>query len=137
MFDRYVLGQKSEKHHHHHETTVVEKKAPTDESVRLLKEMEEAATKRFLDSVRIGDTHFECVVSQMQLPAYDTYRWTAIFSLNGNKLTATFEQPAFSCDLQKAVVGLRDAIAEKIATEILRPALSKLDMQRFSREPRA
>ena len=40
--------------------TTTEYRAPTDESVRLLKEMEEKAREKIIDSFTVNDTHFEC-----------------------------------------------------------------------------
>ena len=38
---------------HYNETTITEKRAPTDESVKLLKEMEEKAERKFIDRIDI------------------------------------------------------------------------------------
>jgi len=55
MFDQIHIGGGS--HHHRHEIT--EKRAPTDESVRLLREMEEAAEKRVIERGALKDNLLE------------------------------------------------------------------------------
>jgi len=108
------------KHVHHH-------RAPTDESVKALRELEQAATAKIIDSVRVGDATFECVVHVMRTMIDDTVHLKAIFSLNGKKLEAEYTAPRLDYDKAKAVVGLRDAMAKEIATAILLPALQWLD----------
>lgn len=100
--------------------TVTEQRAPTDESVRLLREMENAAERKLLSSVRVTDTAFECVVHQWVNNANGySHVWRAIFSLNGRNHTASFEMPADRVDAEVWVPGLRDAIAKEIASQIL------------------
>lgn len=53
MFDTYRLT--TERVFQHCNTSVVEKRASTDESVKLLKEFEDAAEKRILDMIKFGD----------------------------------------------------------------------------------
>jgi hypothetical protein len=108
-----------------------EHRAPTDESVKLLREMEAKARKQVLDSIRLGDTAFECVVHVTRDTMSGDTSLMAIFSLNGKKFTV--EHREWRPDTKLLVEGLRAAMANKIATEILVPALQSLDSRVFER----
>lgn len=97
----------------------IEQRAPTDESIRLLREMEYAAEQRLISSVRVTDTTFECVVHEYTSPSDGySHTWRAIFSLNGKTHTAAYTAPP-PYDAKIWVPGLRDAIAKEIASQIL------------------
>lgn len=49
MFNTYLVSRQPS----HHSVSVTEKRAPTDESVRLLKEMESAVREKVVESVRV------------------------------------------------------------------------------------
>lgn len=49
----------------HSTVTTHEHRAPTDESVRLLKELEAEAQKRIVESLRLTNTEIDCVVHRM------------------------------------------------------------------------
>src|SRR5437899_141820 len=61
---------------------VHEHRAPTDESVRLLSEMEKAARDKIVEAIHVGDTTFECVVHIERRFADDSTYLIAVFSLN-------------------------------------------------------
>lgn len=102
--------------------TVHEHRAPTDESVRLLKEMEEEAREKILDSFRLDGNGFECVIQcERDCMTMDTTA-VAVFSLNGRK----FQALARVTDRERQRDGpvllasrLRDAVALSIANEVL------------------
>jgi hypothetical protein len=103
--------------------TVTERRAPTDESVRLLREMEYAAEQKLISSVRVGDTTFEAVIHEYISPADGhSHTWRAIFSLNGKNHTVSYTGAApgdINASPDAWVLGLRDAIAKEIAGQIL------------------
>jgi len=113
---------------HYVDRTVTVNRAPTDESVKLLKEMEKAAQDKVIESVKVGDTHFECVVHVWREMESDDQVYRAIFSLNGKKLTA--EHRIWRGDVAKnrwaGIDGLRNDMAKVIAGEVLVGALQSL-----------
>lgn len=124
MFDRSVVVLPRPRDTHVHVTErVVEQRAPTDESVRLLKEMEQAAHDKLLDSIKIADTGFECVVHVMRDPLAGDILMRAIVSVNGRKLTA--DHRGDGRDVAAMARGLVDAVAHEIADHVVRPALVK------------
>ena len=127
MFNRTVvvggrMGPSTVRHTH------VEKRAPTDESVKLLREMEGSAKEEVLKSVRVGNTEFECVVQAMFDAYSDTYKFKALFKLNGKPMEVEHETPERDVRGRDAEWPreLLDKMAEKIAAEILSPALAEL-----------
>lgn len=130
MFDRIALVAPTR--HVTEHVHVTEKRAPTDESVRLLKEYEEKADARRLDAIKVGDSSFECVIHTERDAASGDVLWRAIFSLNGKKLRADHRARYGAGSQDEHMTALRDAVAKKIATEVLVAALSKMPQLRFT-----
>lgn len=61
MFDTYEY-RAGDQHHHHHRSEVHEHRAPTDASVKLLKEMEQAALEKILGTIRLEGGPVDCVI---------------------------------------------------------------------------
>jgi hypothetical protein len=107
--------------------SVTEKRAPTDESVRLLKEMEEEARKKVIETTVVSDTHFECKIHRSLdvFSAQDVY--VVIYSLNGHKRSVkiginSFDKPS-PTDI---AVAIRDKVAEDISNEMLKVAFKNM-----------
>ncbi|UIF90933.1 hypothetical protein [Cupriavidus sp. UYPR2.512] len=123
MFDRYHINESPS----HVSVNVTERRAPTDESVRLLREMEQTAEKRITDSVRVKDQQFECVIHEMPDFINDRTRYGAVFMLNGVRMTAEYRGERMDTREQIAI-GIRDAVATKIANAIA-PAFNNLRLR--------
>lgn len=122
MFDRTIVHQAPD--HIRAEITVTEKRAPTDDSVRLLREMEAKAKAEVIKAVAINDNLFNGVIHTM----FDalSYRATVrlVYSMNGKKLTTDYHIDD-SRSLDDSIAGLIDAVARDIAVEILRKPISE------------
>ena len=122
MFDRTIVHQAPD--HIRAEITVTEKRAPTDDSVRLLREMEAKAKAEVIKAVAINDNLFNGVIHTM----FDalSYRTTVrlVYSMNGKKLTTDYHIDD-SRSLDDSITGLIDAVARDIAIEILRKPISE------------
>lgn len=123
MFDRVVVAKSEHHHSHSHRTEVVEKRAPTDESVRLLAEMEAAARARVLQSIRLRDCPMDAVLQIEQLPEKDEMLCRIVAKLGGRQLVV---EHVVSRETEDPLVRLRDAVAESIAHEILDLALPQI-----------
>ena len=103
---------------------ITEKRAPTDESVELLREMEAKAEAEVIKAVSVANNDFSCAVHQSLDHLSDQMRWRAIFKLNGKQMTAMVDtdprkaQP-YGTDAQDNFAALRDEMAKVIATEVL------------------
>lgn len=122
MFDRTIVHQAPD--HIRAEITVTEKRAPTDDSVRLLREMEAKAKEEVIKAVAINDNLFNGVIHTM----FDalSYRTTVrlVYSMNGKKLTTDYHIDD-SRSSNDSIAGLIDAVARDIAVEILRKPISE------------
>jgi len=127
MFDRTYIVPGRRSVHHSHDVRVTEKRAPTDESVRLLREMEAAANDRVLEAVRLTGNGFECVAQAMRDATTGDMILRAAFSLNGKKMTA--EARGYNLRAYELVEKLVEAVAAKLAAEIVAAALRPLAAQ--------
>lgn len=112
-----------------HETrTVVEQRAPTDESVRLLKEMQQAAEAKLIDSVHVGNTVLECVAQCWTDNLSDKMVLRAVFKLNGKQMSATHSVPMRDWGGAQIAAwnGLRDEVAKVIAAEAIMDAFQAM-----------
>jgi len=114
-------------------STMTEIRAPTDASVQLLRELQEAAIKEIHNSIKVKDTTFEAVIHQGTDALSGELYLKAIFSLNGKRLIVDVTESSFILrDTKEAreafVCKLRDAIATKIASEILLSVMSQVKL---------
>lgn len=127
MFDTYYA--KTGSGHTSVSTTVTEKRAPTDESVRLLKEMERAAHDKVLKAIHVADMGFECVIHHMEMHLSGQAMLAAVFKLNGKKMEATYTFTHYrNPSMEDVINGLRDEVAKVIANEIA-PAFNQVHRQ--------
>lgn len=124
MFDRTYVSTNPTVHHAN--IKIEEKRAPTDDSVRLLKEMEEKATSQVIKAVTVGNTTFECVVHHLRDNLSYTNNFRAVFKLNGKSLSATVKVPQDQEDVSKIYQELQEEMAKVITAEILGPAFNAM-----------
>lgn len=76
---------------------VNEKKAPTDESIRILSEMEKAAENKLVSITRLKDNLFDATWHVFDEPASCSTKIICRFSMNGqtNQFTVTLEGPRY------------------------------------------
>jgi GTPase len=117
------------------DVTITEHRAPTDDSVKLLREMEAKAEAEVLKSVNVSTTTFECVVHQVLENISDKVRLSAIFNVNGVNMTATTlvdpRDADAKGDLRKSFEQLRDEVAKELAAKILDRAFVEAIHQRW------
>lgn len=117
MYD--ALGYPTgDKHYHEHKSKieVTENKAPTDESIRIFKELEEKAKKSVLDSYKCENNVFKCtavwlqsgVVMHSRVSATDIVEFNARFSINGREYRVSKEITGEEYFAFKRTIGLED-----------------------------
>ena len=105
---------------------VTEKRAPTDESVRLLKEMEEAARNKILKTIVVADTSFECKIHKMVDPINDQDVYSVIYSLGRQKKNTQVRVDRYkNLTPQEIAVFIRDEVAVDISNHLLSTAFQK------------
>lgn len=115
MFDRKVIhtGPSHVTHTHQTHTEVVEKRAPTDESVRLLREMEAAARESVVEVWlgKAGDNSLAALDITMDAASYER---VVAFKLNGEMYRVRIDEN----DVRSSAQTVVDSMAKVIAAEI-------------------
>lgn len=102
---------------------VTEKRAPTDDSVRLLKEMEDAARKKITESTTVSNTEFTCKLHKYHdaLNCCDNY--AIIYTLNGRQCRTDIMVEIYKMLTPEQVACMiRDQVAVDIANKMLSTA---------------
>lgn len=98
---------------------ITEKRAPTDESVKLLREMEQRAQEQVLKAISVNNTEVEGVLHMMRDHLSCTCVFRFLYQINGKKMTTNYEVNEFELPKYKWIDGLINAVAIDIAREIL------------------
>lgn len=123
MFDKHItLAPPS---HITKTTTVHEHRAPTDDSVRLLKEMEQAAREKVVSSVRVENTKIDCVLHAMNDPFNCSTKVAAHIRINGHDIEVLADINEGATREQAALL-MVDAVSKRIAVELLADPFRKV-----------
>lgn len=113
-------------HVHAGPSTVVkhEHRAPTDESVRLLREMEAEAERRVTEAIRLEKNGFSAVVQIFSNARDASFTAKCVFDLNGKRLTVeeTVSADDVFEDQDALFKKVLEAAAKTIAGELIIPA---------------
>lgn len=113
-------------------TTVHEHRAPTDESVRILKQLEDEARAKVQASVRTESCAVDCVVHYHYDEMNCQKKFTIFANIGGKAVIARTETQALSVTaitVEELHAKLVDALAERIAVEILAEPFARLAKQ--------
>jgi hypothetical protein len=112
MFDTFVVrpGDASHPHTHH------EHRAPTDQSVALLREMERAALDKVIQAVRVENCGVDAVLHHMRDIANDEDEFRIVYKINGERRVVQYQHDMMQDGLAE---GLRDALARDVATVLM------------------
>ena len=129
-----MFGNKTSYNFHNHTSTsksyVTETRAPTDESVRLLKEMEAEAKQKIVDSITVSNTEFECNIQSVIGTLNDETVYYVSYRMNGKKgfLKVPIKNWQRPSDIEVMIM-VRDELAKDIASnmidQVLRSAQSR------------
>lgn len=97
---------------------VTEKRAPTDESVRLLKEMEQAAQAKISQSVRVENSPIDCVIYRSTDMMNDEIKYAFRMKINGRDLDCKVSIGTH-LTREDAIDKVVRTVSESIAAEIL------------------
>ncbi len=106
------------------EAVVYEHRAPTDASVQLLKEMEQAAKDKLVASFILDGNSLNGVVNIYQDLRYDRIAIEVTFDLNGKRINEIIYTHRDKTDIIDTV---KNAVAKRIAIELLANTFSQLD----------
>jgi len=119
MFDTYQVRAVTESV----TRNVHEHRAPTDESVKLLREMEAQAKAEVVKSIHLKDNTFDAKLYVVKEPLSMQRRYTIRFKLNNEKFEVEKSFNEFDFDEETAVREIHAAMSAKIAATILVSAL--------------
>jgi hypothetical protein len=124
MFDKLLVVGGRSTQHHYHRSEVHEHRAPTDESVKLLREMEQAALDKIMATVRLEGCEVDCFVAQQRVEMVDEYQFFIRYKLGTRTqdLRVRYRHKIhFSAQeaREDAMIELRDALAKDIANGLL------------------
>ena len=97
---------------------VTEKRAPTDESVRLLREMEKEALNRIIKNIDLSNNQFSARLLVFEDPLNFNSKGKVLFSLNGKKHELNVEF-GFLESKEDMIKMCYDELAKYVAREIL------------------
>lgn len=119
MFDRnYYHPQPS-----HSSVNVTEKRAPTDDSVRLLKEMEEAARKKITETTTVHNTEFTCKLHKYYDALNAADKYAVIYTLNGKQSRLDIDVELYKMlSPEQTACFIRDQVAVDIANKMIHTA---------------
>jgi hypothetical protein len=141
MFDKPILVfPNSRDQHHHHHTEVHEHRAPTDDSVKLLREMEQAALDNILGAMRLEGCPVDAAVVHMRDPLLDEHKFIIRYKLGTTQREVRHVfRPNISLSAEnlreEAVHQLIDALARDIAVGLLVPAIATMFRGKFPTFP--
>jgi len=125
MFDTYMTPRPRTEYVTR-EVNITEKRAPTDESLKLLREMEKAADAKRFACMKIAGNTFNCHVEIWRDVSQGYMIFAgAVFDVNGKRCTAqaSIMEPSDKAGLMQA---LHAEIAKVFAAEVLRDSVKGL-----------
>ena len=120
MFNKTFIYEKRSTEVIPYEKTVNINRAPTDESVKLLKEFEEKAVENIIDKIHVNDNSINglILVKQVQLnPFNHKFYWK--FTLNGKEYRGDVELQLYSWEMRNLVNLLAQEISKVITEELI------------------
>lgn len=134
MFNKTIVMQQPRTEYIPYEKTVIEKRAPTDESVRLLKDLETAAIEKITKVFQIESTIAKGIVLEIsENPFKFEKSYTVIFNINGKQHSVEYSFSKMIYEFKEDPSPERafgKAISDYLMLEILRGIKVK-DLQHF------
>ena len=125
MFDRHTHVHGRERTNYV-TRTVNEHRAPTDDSVKLLREMEKASADEVLKKYRLDCCGMDCMVEVYQDAASDQFVARAVVNVNGHQIKSEYGMTTRLADPVGMMEGLTVDLGEKIAAVMLREQFAAL-----------
>lgn len=126
MFDTYVTERTTE--YVTKNINITEKRAPTDESVKLLNEMQDKAVENLVKRFSTSNNTLQITGAVYDNPFKGEKELHCKFVLNGQEHTFRVEVPSWECkNKYEMVEKLYKRVCEKLAVEIMLPFCEELN----------
>jgi hypothetical protein len=135
MFDRTNVVYKFESDNLPHHQTIIHKRAPTDESIKLLKEMEEKVEDKVLKAMRLEDNTLKTVVHLQEDMMTGDMNVLLNLKLNGEAIKLLVSYNSFDLTTQgvdAVIKQMHKTISDRIAEHVLNEAIQKMPRSFFS-----
>lgn len=114
MFDHYHARALQVNAH----TTVTEKRAPTDEAIRILREMEKSSAEQVLKAQKLDNNLISATIWETRDPLEWKQKYKIIAKINGKNIDIDVStDPNVSSDEVKRLIF--ETVAERLAVELL------------------
>lgn len=112
--------------------SVTEKRAPTDESVRLLKEMEQAARDKVLESIKLENNLVSAIVHKMYEPLSYRQLYAVLVKINGKDHRIDLEFDELDVDTyEKLAHAIYEGIAKQMTAHLMSGILGEIWQPKF------
>lgn len=129
MFDRTIVNLPHKLHVDVREDRH-EHRAPTDESVRLLKEMERAARDKIVAALSLDNNTFKAVLHAERMVESGRIYWRIIFDLNGKRIDVAHDfsdhVTGEEGGLDTQIKAFIEKVGARIAAIIITPGIQSL-----------
>lgn len=126
MFDRVEITHLTRPGYQY--VDVTEKRAPTDESVRLLREMEKAATDKIIKSLELASNTLNARVHVMKEHLSGKNQFAIIMDLNGKRYdirASTNEYDSIDTQVEQIYQSIGNQIAQIIMPDVFSTAMKE------------
>jgi len=111
-----IINKRTEHIPYEKKITINEQRAPTDDFLKLLKEMEDAVLKRLIKSIVINDNKFNFVCNLFKTQLNLNYELHGKFSLNNEEHIIHIFIPSTQLKTEKEIViAIYDALIQEIS----------------------
>lgn len=124
MFDNYYTAPARDRNVYVN-TEITERRAPTDESLKLLKEMQEKALKSVVASGQTENNEFHCRWEVFDNYLYDTKIVFVVFKLNGVEYKWEITVPMFK-STEEIPEYVFESVCQKLASEVFMQDFGKV-----------
>ena len=124
MFDTHINRTDAFQFHTH---TVTEKRAPTDDSIRLVREFEQKAEDRWTNSMRLDSTVMDGIIHSYHDSLRCQMVYAIIININGKNIRVDHSISTMSFKTVEENIGdLITAVSSRLACELVAPSFSKI-----------
>ena len=117
MFNKTLILPGNQSHYHNHNTKVTEKKAPTDESMRLLDEFKKEAKEAVVERGLIKVPSIDAEIAFMKSVKDFGYEMHYMVVLNGKKIKGSYDIDELRDEDMMATI--IDKVSKKIAANLI------------------
>jgi hypothetical protein len=111
----------------HHEIVIHEHRAPTDEAIKIFKELEEKAKEKVMNGIRLENLPMDAIAYKSNDFMNNQLLFMIVYKINGKQRRVEYRHNDFRNGLEEDIcAGLQKAMIEDLASVILSAAFKNL-----------